>query len=477
MKDLKIFFSFLLITFICISCKPRINKPIEQISETPINISHWIKPYFEKRGNIIEKVNCFSDTNMLFSMYLPSGFDSTKKYPVVFAFDAEGRALFSMKKLYKVAEKYNYIIVVSYNFRNRLPQESNDHISQTLLNDIPLMLPIDKKRIYLSGFSGGSRYASEVAVKHSEIAGVIGCSAGFSQLPSQSGFVYIGVAGKKDFNYSEMKELEIQLESNTIPHIFIYHNGEHEWADAETFDKALLFLNMNAYKTKKATFNSDEIKLYQQNQEKKYKQVLASGNKFKAYQCLEEMILFLDGLIDVNNYKKEFELLKKDISVQKGIENIKTLLDNEKSLKQTYSQQFSNKNEKFWQQEINKLNSLSQNKSNAEEGLMFARVKAYIALMAHVYFDRSLQENDLESADFYANLKIEAEPEKAIGCFLLAEVYAIKKNSDFAKKYMDKAIQKGFYDTQKFREQEAFAIFTNSEYIRFVGEIEKNALK
>jgi hypothetical protein len=189
------------------------------------------------------------------------------------------------------------------------------------------------------------------------------------------------------------------------------------------------------------------------------------------------MILFLDGLIDVNNYKKEFELLRKDISVQKGIENIKTLLDNEKSLKLTYSQQFSNKNEKFWQQEINKLNSLSQNKSNAEEGLMFARVKAYIALMAHVYFDRSLQENDLESAAFYANLKIEAEPEKAIGYFLLAEVYAIKKNSDFAKKYMDKAIQKGFYDTQKFREQEAFVIFTNSEYNRFVGEIEKNALK
>lgn len=477
MKTFKIFFIFFLIATICVSCKPKTNKPFKQISETKTNISNWTKPFYEKRGSIIEKVNCFSDTNMFFSLYLPSGFDSTLKYPVIIAFDAEARAMYSIKRLYKVAEKYNYIVVSSYNFRNNLPQESNDNISKILLNDIPLMLPIDRKRIYLSGFSGGARFSSEVAVKHSEIAGVIGCSAGFSQLPSQSSFVYIGIAGKKDFNYSEMKEIEMQLESNTNPHLFIYHNGDHEWADVETLDKALLFLNMNSYKNKIATKNTDEIKLYQQNQEKRYKQALTIGNKSKAYQYLDEMILFLNGLIDVNNYKKELELLKKDLSVQRAVENVTTLLENEKSLKQNYSQQFSNKNEKFWQQEISKLNSLSQNKNNPEEDFMYIRVKAYIALMSHIYFDRSLKENDLDGANIYGNIKIAAEPEKGIGYFLLAEVYSIRKDNESAKKYIAKAIQKGFYDIQKFREQESFRIFTNSDYNKFVEEIEKNALR
>jgi poly(3-hydroxybutyrate) depolymerase len=81
-----------------------------------------------------------------------------------------------------------------------------------MLQDVEERFTVDQRRIYVAGFSGGSRFAMAFAIKEKRISGVIGCGAGLpndrNYLPSgNSDFLYYGLAGNRDMNYLEMHDL------------------------------------------------------------------------------------------------------------------------------------------------------------------------------------------------------------------------------------------------------------------------------
>ncbi|HQU71315.1 MAG: hypothetical protein KDI06_14965 [Calditrichaeota bacterium] len=74
--------------------------------------------------------------------------------------------------------------------------------------------------------------ASALAILAGNIAGAVGCGAGFTEsYPAnpQLNFVYAGLVGKGDMNYLEMKSIATQLTIFQIPNrIFIFEDG-HQW--------------------------------------------------------------------------------------------------------------------------------------------------------------------------------------------------------------------------------------------------------
>jgi len=129
-------------------------------------------------GQIIDDVQCAADASQHYSLYLPSNFTPTRRWPVILAYDAGGRGRRAVERYKDGAEKYGYIVAGSNNSRNG-PWEISLNAAKAMTGDVDKRFPVDPKRIYTAGMSGGARVAMKLAMDSNIIAGVFASSAGF----------------------------------------------------------------------------------------------------------------------------------------------------------------------------------------------------------------------------------------------------------------------------------------------------------
>ena len=109
------------------------------------------------KGEIIENVACKSDNTETYCLYLPSGYTTDKKFPVIYCFDPKGLGTIPLNSMKELAEKYGYILVGSNNSRNGLSWDKTSNTVTILFSDTYNRLSIDERRVYTAGFSGGSK--------------------------------------------------------------------------------------------------------------------------------------------------------------------------------------------------------------------------------------------------------------------------------------------------------------------------------
>ena len=122
-------------------------------------------------GQIIDDVPCKADGSQHYSLYLPSRFTPVRKWNVILAYDAGGRGRRAVERYQAAAEKYGYIIAGSNNSRNG-PWEVSLNAAKAMTADVEQRFPVDPKRIYTAGMSGGARVAMKLAMDSELIAGV-----------------------------------------------------------------------------------------------------------------------------------------------------------------------------------------------------------------------------------------------------------------------------------------------------------------
>jgi predicted peptidase len=156
------------------------------------------------QAEVIEKIACKADPTQSYALFLPRGYTPEKKWPIVYAFDPVARGSLPVKLFKDAADKFGFILVGSNNSRNGIDV---NEIVKTLWNDTHERFSINERRVYTTGFSGGARVASGVAVGYrGAIAGVIAASGGLppNYKPSPaSQFVFFGTAGTEDFNFPQ----------------------------------------------------------------------------------------------------------------------------------------------------------------------------------------------------------------------------------------------------------------------------------
>jgi len=163
---------------------------------------------------------------------LPLEYTHEKKWPILYALDPGARGSLPLEQYEEAAEKYNYIVAGSNNSRNG-PWEPIVRSIKAIWNDTNARLSIDQKRIYVTGFSGGSRAASLFSkIINRPVAGIIGCGAGLAlELKPEeiAPAFYSGVVGIEDFLYDEMLTLDMRLDKHNISHRFFVFKGAHAW--------------------------------------------------------------------------------------------------------------------------------------------------------------------------------------------------------------------------------------------------------
>jgi hypothetical protein len=206
-------------------------------------------------GEIVERVECQGFAGQTYALYLPKAYAPTRHWPVIYAFDARenGRGIAELHRA--AAERHGWIVVSSNNARSddRVGNPNVD-VMKAMWEDSHARFAIDPRRVYATGYSGGARSAVVLAVvRAGEVAGVIGHGGGypFGLPPTKPAdpahsFAFYGLAGRRDFNFLELLDLDRRLGELGLSHHFQSFDAPHVWADAAEIELAFRFFEVRA---------------------------------------------------------------------------------------------------------------------------------------------------------------------------------------------------------------------------------------
>jgi predicted esterase len=267
---------------------------------------------FEK-GRVIRQVACLEKPGQSYALYLPSAFDPQRQWPVLFLFDPGARGAAAVEAFRDAAEEFGWILVGSNNSRNG-PMEASAFAALSLWSDTLKRLPIDGRRVCAGGFSGGARVASIFPrLAGRKIAGVIGCGAGLSSglkpgdLRTEGFFGLIGLA---DFNYEEMKELDLAFDPTGVAHRFLFFEGRHDWPDRWSCARSLGWFEVMAMKAGLRPKDETLARTVIDRELAEAHSFEAAGRVYWAVDRLEAAGRLAEGLVDIPGLAASVEGLR-----------------------------------------------------------------------------------------------------------------------------------------------------------------------
>jgi len=430
------------------------------------------------KGKIADSIAC-RDNSQNYALYLPANYDPAKPWPCVFFFDAHARGAMPVSMYKKTAERYGFVLIGSNASKNGIAWPVTETGVKALMQDVQSRINIDPKRIYTSGFSGGSRVASSVAIFDGGIAGVIGCAAGFPQAQQgiQNKFDYVGLAGAYDFNLSEMEQLDETLEHNGFHHQLLTAAAIHSWASAADFETGVLWLQINAMKEHLQPKNDTLVNALKKDLATRITTAKATGDWISAYRLSAGIAKALEGLTDITAYKKQAEEISASTAYKSAITVQAQLQTEEIDGQQELQKEFAQHDEQWWTGKIAGLNKNSKDVKQLQRSQMNRRLLSYLGFICYMYSDHALKSGDLANADGYIRIFKLADPKNPDCSYLRAIYWTEKGDNSHALSSLQEAIQAGYSDITQLLTDPAFSSLHNDAgFKEIAGRVRRNML-
>ncbi|MCG2612525.1 hypothetical protein LZZ90_13500 [Flavobacterium sp. SM15] len=320
-------------------------------------------------GIIIDSVLVANSPNETFAVYLPKNYDPKTPASIVFIFEPGARGKVGIEPFVLASETYSYILVCSNNCKNG-PIKTNKEIAGRLFDFVFTQYFIDHKRMYVAGFSGGSRFASNTAMTTGAFAGIIACGASFNSfdkvLPPANRFSYAGLVGDSDMNFQEMVGNKSWLTRININNELFVSEDKHVWPSQEQVLRAFDWLEIQAYR-KNLKRNDQSVigRIYQKNVTIA-DSLMSSKNAISAVKEYERIINNFDKALVQKAVRKNMIELKESKIYKQQIKNEQEIFDLENKLEEEFLVKFNSdlKNikkgvdYKSWKNEIDKLDKI-----------------------------------------------------------------------------------------------------------------------
>ncbi|MEO5572178.1 MAG: hypothetical protein ABIT08_03645 [Bacteroidia bacterium] len=455
----KIIFACACILFIACRHETKINHAQEQESQ-PQEDSYDTS----FRNNVVyPAVRCSGSNEVTYALLLPDDYDTISRFPVIFFIDAHADGALPLEKYKTLASHYGYIFIGNNNSKNGNSLEANAAFVDATIKDAVKRFSINKNRIYVSGFSGGSRVAGYVVQNNILVKGAIACGAGMAVSVNLAGkqFIYIGIAGNEDFNYTEMKRQDADLNGTGIRHELLTFDGKHEWCPAEQMSEAITGLEMDAMKTHVIPVKQQLVDDFVLKSEAKTVMLEKLQRKFELFHQLRKMINFLDGLYDISKYRQQAMAIESTEAYMQEVKAKEDAETKEAALKDQYVKMFSEKDENWWSNEILSINKQIITNKNKEEALIQKRILSYLSLAAFSYSNNAMNQNNFDAAIRYLNVYKIIDPPNSEHSYMLAEAYSEKQDAEKSISFLKDAVKLGFKDSARLEGDAHFNPVTN----------------
>ena len=179
-------------------------------------------------------------------VYLPKAYTPNRKWPILFVMSPGGGDAGTLGGYIPAAEMNNWILAISVQSRNSF--SGCEAAVTAMLNDACHLLPIDPKRLYASGYSGGARVAFGLAeqMRVKGFAGLLLCGAGGHAERLSPKTVLFGLCGSNCFNRWDMT-ITFKDAKNDQSRLRFYVGG-HDWGSPEMLQYGVAWLNARFFK-------------------------------------------------------------------------------------------------------------------------------------------------------------------------------------------------------------------------------------
>ena len=290
------------------------------------------EPDAYERGKIVERIATMTDPEITYSYYLPSNYDASKRYPLLYVFDPVKRGPLGAEIFREAAETYGWIIVSSNDTDSSADWRPNSRAINAMWPDAQRRFSVDKKRIYATGMSGGAIMAWSLAKVTKGVVGVIGCSGRLADDHDTDNvtFDWYGTAGLSDFNHNETRLIESKLaDAHAMYRVEIFEGG-HSWPPPAMLRDAVEWMELQAMRRGiRARDDAFIAKMLERD--------LAAAAKLddlSAMRRYDAIVRTFDGLADTSSAKKKADELRGSESVKRALRDEKRNDEFEKSAKQ-----------------------------------------------------------------------------------------------------------------------------------------------
>ncbi|PCJ59990.1 MAG: hypothetical protein COA79_09290 [Planctomycetota bacterium] len=274
----------------------------------------------EAKGVVIKNVACVKSPGTHYNLFLPSNYDAKKEWPLMFIFSPSGNANPSMYQ--EQAEKLGWILIGSVECKNG-PMDPIIKHQTALMEEVEKKYSVHPRRMYATGFSGGSRMSFRLMYTYSnKFDGLIPVGAGEmsggrKKMPWAT--IY-GFAGNTDMNLNEMKSLQKSINGKSVKKFILEEfQGGHTWAPNPLLAKAMIWLEKEFYLKRSRLTKQDKknrLPAFLKNIEN---DIVKKGTSFEAFELCQDIVKSFKSNPNAKNINSIYNTLKKDVVIKKEI--------------------------------------------------------------------------------------------------------------------------------------------------------------
>jgi hypothetical protein len=387
-------------------------------------------------------MNRVSAEGTSYTLYLPHSFSDSSKNSILIFLDPHGKGSLPLEKYKGLADRFNVVLMGSNDSKNGMSMEGGVDIVQKLMNECK-QLPFYNGNVSLAGFSGGAKVALLGGNSVLKFNSVIYCGAALPPQSIKLTTTLLGFAGKKDMNYTEVKNFSRWAESQVKINGIVEWPGKHEWPDSAYFQHAFYWHSLNGTIDK---FNP----LVRQYNNFVEDVVSKEPDPLRKVEYLNNRNSVLERFMSIIEYKHQVgKILLSDAYVRAKTKET-MIIANEDIRKQELISSFTSRDIGWWSGQVRQLSADKNNESNQ-------RLLGYISLAAWTYSSNAVEQNNIPLAMRALQIYQMADPRNSEHEFLKACLYAKNNSPDSAIYFLEEAARLGLDDRSKIENEKDLA--------------------
>lgn len=262
-------------------------------------------------GELVEGVECLADPTQTYTLYLPSAYTPERRWPLLLVFDPRGRSRLAAELFREGAETYGWIVLSSDGTRSDGPMGPNQRALDALLPELDRRWPVDPRRVYAAGFSGGAHLAWLLG-RTGALAGVIasGGRAGPAWMVDDIPFASYGAAGSIDFNRAGMRAVSEHFAARGAPHRLEIFEGVHQWLPAPLALSAMGWLEVVAMRQGRRPVDPELVAERFGHDLARAEELAASGQPLLAARHYRSVLRTYEGMVELEAARHELATLE-----------------------------------------------------------------------------------------------------------------------------------------------------------------------
>ncbi len=416
-----------------------------------------------QKGVVMDSISVSDTLSEEFALYLPSSYETGKKYPVLLLFDGQGRGKTTAHLFSRAAERQGYILVSSNDINPEHDFLSNAQKGVRLLNRVLELGLADLRQISVSGSNGGAKVATSIPLIYKNIHGVIAVGdqwVNFDLVDRKRDFYFIGVVGDEQFTSAEMNLTAEIFEELEFPSTVYVYEGQDDWPEPALISSAVGSLTLQAMREGLRPADQELVRELSENDMGLVDMMISNGRLLNAFDLLEIMEEKYRGFLDTDAVDKKMDQLQDSRNFREQRRDQREVLEKERRLMSDFvyylyedvrTENFENLG--WWNYQKNQLDSLAA--GSGPESRMAERLKGFIPELARMAIeDIEKEKGSLESRLIAHIIRTIFDPRAFDSYKKIISLSAMDNDFGTALFYLEEMLKHGYRDKEALYEIE-----------------------